>query len=244
MKRFVGRRIAISGAASGIGAAVAALFAEEGARLALLDKSVISRELAASPSVGYTSEVDVTNADAVHRFMAEAAEAMGGIDGLVNAAGILQSGPLAQISFDDWKKTIDVNLTGTWLVCRAALDYLNAAENSTIVNISSGLGIRPVPNYAAYSASKAAVIALTKVLAMELAPKIRANTVCPGAVDTPMTAGLYADDVVRQASFSNYALKRFGTALEIAQAVRYLTSNESGFVTGISLPVDGGRTFQ
>lgn len=244
MKRLAGRRIAVSGAASGIGAAVATLFAEEGARLALLDKSRISGELATSSAVGYASEVDITDADAVHRFMAKAAEVIGGIDGLVNAAGILQVGSLTQISIEDWKKTIDVNLTGTWLVCRAALDYLNAAENSTIVNIASGLGIRPVPNYAAYSASKAAVIALTKVLAMELAPRVRANTVCPGAVDTPMTAGLYADEIVRQSSLSNYALNRFGTVSEIAQAVLYLTGGESAFVTGISLPVDGGRTFQ
>ena len=137
---------------------------------------------------------------------------------------------------------IDVNLTAPFLVCRAALPHLAAHTGSTIVNISSGVGLAPFVNRAAYATSKGGLITLGKVLAMELAPAIRVNTVCPGLIDTPMTAALAGhndrDEVLRR-----YALRRLGRDVEVAQAVLFLSTTASSFVTGITLAVDGGRTF-
>jgi NAD(P)-dependent dehydrogenase (short-subunit alcohol dehydrogenase family) len=168
---------------------------------------------------------------------------MAGLDGLVNAAGILQVAPFCGTKLSDWEKVIRVNLTGPWIVCQAALTNLRAASRATIVNIATGLALRPAANYSSYIASKSGLLALTKSLAIELAPTVRVNAVCPGAIETPMTAELYRDEMRRSEASSNYALKRFGTATEVAQAVLFLTGRESGFITGVSLAVDGGRSF-
>jgi NAD(P)-dependent dehydrogenase (short-subunit alcohol dehydrogenase family) len=138
---------------------------------------------------------------------------------------------------------IRVNLTGPWIVCQAALKPLRAASGATIVNIATGLALRPAANHSSYIASKSGLLALTKSLAIELAPTIRVNAVCPGAVDTPMTAELYRDVKRRSEAASNYALKRLGTPSEVAEAVLFLTGHESRFITGVSLAVDGGRSF-
>lgn len=243
MKRLAGRRILITGAASGLGAAIASLFADEGAKLALLDRdgdAVASRakDLAAFP-IG----VDVTDFDATMRATDRSAQAMDGLDGVVNAAGILHHALFEATDIAEWQRTIQVNLTGSWIVCRAALPHLRHAANATIVNISSGLGLRPAPGYSAYAASKGGLLALTKALAIELAPAIRVNAVCPGAVETPMTAPLLRDPDARAQAAANYALGRLGRPGEIADAVLFLTGPESGFVTGVALPVDGGRAY-
>ena len=131
---------------------------------------------------------------------------------------------------------LEVNLTGTYIVVRCALPWLARAPFATIVNIASGQSLLPTPNLTAYAASKGGVVNLTRALAAELAPAIRVNSVCPGLVDTPMTAGLERD-------VSRYALERMADPLEIAQAILFLTGTESSFVTGAALAIDGGRTF-
>ena len=162
---------------------------------------------------------------------------MGGIDGVVNAAGIVIHGSVLDVGVADWKLVLDVNLTGTYIVVRCCLSWLAKAPFATIVNIASGQGLLPnSPNMTAYAASKGGVVNLTRALAAELAPSIRVNSVCPGMVDTPMTAGL-------QREVDRYALKRIAEPLEIAQAILFLTGTKSSFVTGAALAVDGGRTF-
>jgi NAD(P)-dependent dehydrogenase (short-subunit alcohol dehydrogenase family) len=235
--RLQGRRILITGAASGIGQRTAELFAGEGAALTLIDCDRKRLASVARETGGTAVEADVTQEPSVTHAVEKGASAMGGIDGVVNAAGIVIHGSVLDVGLADWKLVLDVNLTGTYIVVRCCLPWLAKAPFATIVNIASGQGLLPNnPGMTAYAASKGGVVNLTRALAAELAPSIRVNSVCPGMVDTPMTAGLERD-------LDRYALGRIAEPLEIAQAILFLTSTESSFVTGAALAVDGGRTF-
>lgn len=236
--RLACRRIFVTGAASGIGAAIAELFAAEGARVALADRQPIDH---LPDAQARAFALDVSDEQAVNRAVDAAAEAFGGLDGVVNAAGIANTDLLSDLSAQDWRRVIDVNLTGTFLVCAAAERHLRAAQHPTIVNFSSGQGLQPFARRGAYAASKAGVISLTKTLALEWAP-IRVNTICPGAVDTPMVRQGYSEEARAQIG-ARYALGRIGEPVEMAHAALYLSSRESSFVTGIVLAVDGGRSF-
>lgn len=235
--RLQGRRIVITGAGSGIGRATARLFAEHGAALALVDRDAAALRETAHGTAAHVYEADVTDEVSVSRAIELAATAMGGIDGVVNSAGIQVRGAVLETSVADWRRQLEVNLTGPYIVVRCCLPHLQKADGATIVNIGSGQSLLPnAPNRTAYSASKGGVLNLTRALAAELAPAIRANTVCPGLVDTPMAAGV-------QANVGNYALKRLAQPEEIAQAILFLTCHESSYVTGAALAVDGGRSF-
>jgi len=235
--RLAWRRILITGAASGIGRTTAQLFVAEGAALTLLDRNAdalagIGRETRAE-----VFSADVTDEASVARAVEQGASAMGGIDGVVNAAGVMLRGSVQEVGVAEWRRVLDINLTGTYIVVRCCLPWLRQAPHSTIVNLGSGQSLLPnSPDRSAYSASKGGVLNLTRALAAELAPAIRANTVCPGLVDTPMAEGV-------QGNVGNYALKRLAQPIEIARAILFLTSTESSYVTGATLAVDGGRSF-
>lgn len=239
--RLAGRRVLVTGAASGIGRAVAELFALAGASVALLDKEMPAAIDSANTRT-VTLRADITDAAGTQAAIANAAQALGGIDGLVNAAGIANTDSASEVSLEEWRRVIDVNLTGSFIVCRACEPWLRAAPSATIVNLSSGQGLLPIARRSAYAASKAGVIALTRSLAMEWAPTIRVNTLCPGATDTPMVRHGYGDDALREVG-QRYALGRIGQASEIALGALYLSSAESSFVTGIVLAIDGGRSY-
>ena len=244
--RLEGRRIVVTGAASGIGAAVARLAAAEGAHVACFDRDGQgAAALAASLSIpGHSEQVDVTDPDGVKRAMDSAARALGVIDGLVNSAGIVALGPVAEMSLDTWRKVIDVNLTGTFLVSQATIPFLLGASGASIVNIASAQALMPIAGSSAYAASKGGVQSLSKALAAELAPEIRVNCVCPGLIDTPMNAGLKkAPEDGPPVPLDRYALRRWGKPEEIAASIIYLLSNDASYVTGATLAVDGGRTF-
>lgn len=234
--RLAGRRIVVTGAASGIGAAIAKLFVAEGAQVASLDRN------AEGIQHGVALAADVSDEASVAQAVERAALALGGIDGLVNAAGIANGELLSEVSLEDWRRVIDVNLTGSFLLARACYPHLRAVQDSTIVNFSSGQGLQPFMRRGAYAASKAGVISLSKSLAMEWAP-IRVNTICPGAVDTPMVRNGYDPEVLRTQVGARYALGRVAEAVEIARAALYLTGGESSFITGVALAVDGGRSY-
>jgi NAD(P)-dependent dehydrogenase (short-subunit alcohol dehydrogenase family) len=186
---------------------------------------------------GVSVEADVTQEAAVAHAVERGATAMGGIDGVVNGAGIVIHGSVLTVGVAAWQRVLDVNLTGTYIVVRCCLPRLLKGPGATIVNIASGQGLLPnTPNMTAYAASKGDVVNLTRALAAELAPTIRVNSICPGMVDTPMTAGLPGE-------VNRYAMQRIAQPLEIAQAVLFLTAPGSSFVTGAALAVDGGRTF-
>jgi NAD(P)-dependent dehydrogenase (short-subunit alcohol dehydrogenase family) len=238
-----GRRILITGGASGVGKATAERFVAEGAKVAILDSNEAGAQDVAKSLGGVALGVDVTDETSVAEAVQRGAEAMGGLDGLVNAAGIVGMGPVDGMDTAVWRRVLDVNLTGPFLICRACAPFLRIWKGATVVNIASGVGLSPTPERSAYAASKAGLITFTKVLAMEWAPDVRVNTICPGSVDTPMLRGAYSDPEVMTKIIERYALKRLARAEELASAILFLTSPESSYVTGATLPVDGGRTF-
>lgn len=235
--RLQGRRIVITGAGSGIGLATARLFFEHGAKLILIDRDPGAlKDFEGHPDIRVFN-VDVTDEAAIDDAIKNGATALGGIDGVVNAAGIMLRGSIRDVSVDQWKRVLDVNLTGTYIVIKSCLSWLEKEPAATIVNIGSGQGLLPnSPDRSAYAASKGGVVNLTRALAAELAPGIRANSVCPGLVNTPMASAV-------KANVNNYALGRLAEPSEIARAVLFLTSNESSYITGAALAADGGRAF-
>ncbi|MSP03412.1 MAG: SDR family oxidoreductase [Acetobacteraceae bacterium] len=246
MARLAGRKILITGGASGIGRATARLCAGEGAAVAVLDRSAEAAQEVAGGIGGHAFVADVADHGSVDAAVEAAATAMGGLDGVVNAAGIFSSEGLTETSAELFNRILTVNLTGTFLVIRAAERFLRAADSASVVNIGSGVGLIPTgPGSTAYVASKGGVIALTRVLAMELAPKIRVNVVCPGMVDTAMTESFLRDNQggIRSELAARYALGRAAEPEELARAILFLLSEEASFITGIALPVDGGRTY-
>ena len=235
--RLAGRRIVITGAGSGIGKATTRHFMSEGAAVILLDLNFGAAKETLGDGKGIALQVDITDERAVEQAVKDGSQSVGGIDGVINAAGIMRTGPILDVPVDIWRKTIEINLTGTFLVARACVPYLRREKDATITNIASGAGLLPnAPGLTAYAASKGGVVTLTRALAAELAPEIRVNCICPGMVDTPMADGF------RQ-NVGNYALKRIADPKEIASALLYLTSHEASYVTGAILAVDGGRTF-
>jgi NAD(P)-dependent dehydrogenase (short-subunit alcohol dehydrogenase family) len=235
--RLRSRRIVVTGAASGIGRCTASLFAAEGAALALLDSNPDRLGETARMSNAQAFAADVTDEAAVGRAIERASDAMGGIDGLVSAAGVMMRGGVLEIGLQEWRRVIDVNLTGSFIVVRACLPFMRQAPAASIVTLGSAQGLLPnVPNRTAYAASKGGLVNLTRALAAELAPKIRVNCVCPGLVDTPMADGV-------RGNVCNYALGRIAEPMEIANAILFLTSYESSYVTGATLAADGGRSF-
>jgi NAD(P)-dependent dehydrogenase (short-subunit alcohol dehydrogenase family) len=235
--RLQGRRIVVTGAASGIGKAVAQLFASEGAALALFDRDDHGLSQTARETGGHAFQVDITDEAAVADAAGKASAALGGIDGVVNAAGIMTVGPVSELPAAAWRRVLEVNLTGTYIVVRSCLPFMASEAAASIVNIASAAGLLPnAPGLAAYAASKGGVVNLSRALAAELAPKIRVNSICPGMVDTPMAEGF-------RGNVGNYALKRIADPSEIARAILFLTSSESSYVTGAALAADGGRSF-
>ncbi|MGY0488219.1 SDR family NAD(P)-dependent oxidoreductase [Streptomyces sp. WG-D5] len=235
--RLYGRRIVVTGGAAGIGRATARLLTQEGADVALLDRDPAGLKATAEELGSPAFETDITDEDRVTDAVSRAAQALGGIDGVVNAAGIMFRGRAADVPAADWRHVLEVNLTGTYIVTRSCLPWLTREPVGTVVTIASAQGLLPnAPGHTAYAASKGGVISLTKALASELAPKVRVNCVAPGMVDTAMADGVRADT-------SNYALNRLADPDEIASVIRFLTASDSSYVTGAVLSADGGRAF-
>jgi NAD(P)-dependent dehydrogenase (short-subunit alcohol dehydrogenase family) len=240
--RLKGRRVLVTGAASGIGLATSRLFAAEGAAVAMLDRDAEKLGLEAK-DLGVAVAVDVRDEAEVRQAVASAIDKLGGLDGVVNCAGVSQYRPFAEVTGADWTEMIAVNLNGPFYVCSAALSALKAAGRGTIVNIASGAALRPIPNRTGYCSAKAGLVMFSKALAMDLAgDNIRVNAICPGIVDTPMF-GRNPEGRQMDVILDRYLIKRMGQPEEIAYAALYLTSDESSYTTGTAIAVDGGRTF-
>jgi NAD(P)-dependent dehydrogenase (short-subunit alcohol dehydrogenase family) len=243
---FAGKRVLVTGGARGIGAAAAAAFRARGARVAIGARSTESYEVFVSrfgaegfvPALG-----DIATQAGAGAVVAAAVAALGGLDILVNSAGIFAEQRIEDVTEADWAETIGINLGGTFFCCQAALPALDASGGN-IVNVASDAGLIGYPQGAAYSAAKGGVVNLSRALAVELARRVRVNCVCPGNVDTDMIrqAAAASGDAARYiaAAEGRAHLKRMATPEEVAAAILYLASDEAGFTTGAALVIDGG----
>jgi NAD(P)-dependent dehydrogenase (short-subunit alcohol dehydrogenase family) len=251
--RVAGKVAVLTGAGTGIGRAAAVRLAEEGAHVVVTSRDpdhVEQTRRAAQEAGGHEAHgmvLDIADRDATARVIDEAAARHGRIDILSNNAGIeLAHGPpVADTTDEEWDRLFDVNMAGMFRACRAAIPHM--AAGGSIVNMASINSFVAWENDAAYTATKGAVLQFTRALALELAPRgIRANCVCPGVVDTPLTdrfLDLAPDpDALRAEYAAVAAMNRLGTAREIAHCVLFLGSDEASFVTGSALVVDGGTT--
>ena len=241
---LAGRRILVTGAGSGMGMAIAERFAAEGAALGLLDVNEKGLKKAARRSGAFAQTCDVSSPKEVASFVKRAARALGGIDGIINAAGIYERIAFDRITPEKWQRMLAVNLTGPYLLCYSALKHLRRAKRATIVNIASTGFLKPGPGMTHYVSAKGGLIGLTRALSIELAPKVRVNAICPGMIRTGITRPLYATEKdLEQAAASRILVQRIGEPEEIAQAALFLSSEASSFVNGTIVTVDGGSSF-
>lgn len=250
MARLDGKVALVTGAASGIGAASALRFAEEGAVVVGFDlnEAVEGDWIKAAETAPEAEFISGSVTD--EAALANAVEIMisrfGRIDILLNSAGVAGGGPVHMIAVEEWDRVIDVNLKGSFLGCRAVLPQMLEQKSGSIINVASVEGIEGFEGGSAYNASKGGVVLLTKNLAMDYGRRgIRVNSICPGFIDTPMQEGTFNSpglaknvEAIREAS----QLGRFGEAVEIANAALFLASDEASFVTGHALVADGGYT--
>jgi NAD(P)-dependent dehydrogenase (short-subunit alcohol dehydrogenase family) len=239
MRGLEGRRVLVTGAAGGIGAAVAERLLGEGSRVAVADLESPGGPDGATARLG----ADVTDPAAGEQLVAEAREALGGLDALVLAAGIHWVGPTHEMPPEDFDRVLDVSVRGTWHCCRAALPGLLEQGAGWIVTFGSTAALVGAPRLAAYSAAKGAVLNFTKSIGAEYARQgLHANCLCPGATETPLLTRLMADrpdaDEFREAQ----PIGRFATPEEIAGVAAYLVSDEASFFVGSAVVCDGGFT--
>ncbi len=249
--RLAGKVALISGGARGMGAAEARLFASEGAKVVFGDALEeegrrVEEEINESGGEAVFLKLDVTLEEDWARAVEAAESRFGKLDVLVNNAGISGAQWGTELSEVAWDTIMDVNATGVYLGTKAAIPAMQKAGGGSIINISSQLGIVGSDlTHPAYTASKGAVRTLTKSIAIQYAKdKIRCNSVHPGPIDTPMTEGLYADPKVRESQTAKIPMGRRGTSEEVAPGVLYLASDESSYITGSELVIDGGWTAQ
>ncbi|MEU9482169.1 glucose 1-dehydrogenase [Streptomyces decoyicus] len=247
-QRLDGKVALITGATGGIGAATARLFAREGARLVVTDVheqhlTALREEIEKMGADVVSACLDVSSARQWDGVITTVRERFGALDILVNLAGILDWPGIEDTQEDAWNRVIDVNQKGTWLGMKAAMPLLRAAGNASVINTSSVLGLVGSGAAAAYQASKGAVRLLSKTAAVEYARQgVRVNSLHPGVVATPMIQDLLDEQGDQQPDIVRTPMRRAGRADEIASAMLFLAGDESSFVTGTELVVDGGLT--
>jgi NAD(P)-dependent dehydrogenase (short-subunit alcohol dehydrogenase family) len=244
MRLLERRRVVVTGAGSGIGRATCVRMAAEGATVTALDIDESAARAVADETGGTAVGADVTDAGALEAAISGAARLMGGIDTLVNNAGIGSMADLHRYSDRRFDRIVDVNVKGTFHGLRSAVPLMLASGGGAIVNVASVSGMRPTRGEAAYSAAKAAVIALTSSAALEYGPTVRVNCVSPGVIDTALTAPLLAVDGNVGVIEAGTPLGRVGTATEVADVIVFLCSDLAAYVTGVNIAVDGGSLLQ
>jgi len=248
MRGLKGKRVLITGGASGIGAATAARFLEEGSRVCVLDRDAtacehLKHDLRSLGEAGVSEAIiaDVTDLMQVEAAFAEAIRLMDGVDVLINNAGISIRHKFLEITPEEWEKIIAVNLTGVFYVAQTAARHMWERGSGVILQTASTNGIVGQPFYADYNATKAGVIELTKTMALELAPKVRVCAVAPGYVLTPMQRAEYSDAMLEEVN-RKVPLRRHAKPEEIAGLFAYLASDDAAYATGQVFALDGGET--
>jgi NAD(P)-dependent dehydrogenase (short-subunit alcohol dehydrogenase family) len=243
MRGLKDKRVLITGGASGIGAATAVRFLEEGARVVVLDRDEranarLRKEL---PALAGTVTADVTSLREVQAAFAEAVRLLGAVDVLINNAGISIRHSFLDITPEEWDRVLAVNLTGVFYVAQTAARHMTERGSGVILQTASTNGFRGYPYYADYNATKAGVIELTKSMALELAPKVRVVAVAPGYVLTPMQRAEYTDAMLAEVN-RKIPLGRHAQPEEIAALFAFLASDDAAYITGQVVTMDGGET--
>jgi meso-butanediol dehydrogenase / (S,S)-butanediol dehydrogenase / diacetyl reductase len=243
MRGLKGKRVLITGGGSGIGAATAARFLEEGSRVVVLDRDDASREKIVRELPGLAGSVgaDVAKLDQVRRAFSEAVRMMGAVEVLINNAGISIRHNFLEITPTEWDQVIAVNLTGVFYVAQTAARHMVERGEGAILQTASTNGMFGHPCYADYNATKAGVIELTRSMALELAPKVRVNAIAPGYVLTPMQRAEYTDEMLDEVN-RKIPLGRHAKPEEIAALFAYLASDDGAYATGQVYTLDGGET--
>jgi NAD(P)-dependent dehydrogenase (short-subunit alcohol dehydrogenase family) len=248
MRGLKGKRVVITGGASGIGAATAQRFLEEGSRVCVLDRDAqacghIKHELRGLGEAGISEAIiaDVTDLMQVEAAFAEAIRLMDGVDVLINNAGISIRHKFLDITPEEWDRVIAVNLTGVFYVAQTAARHMWENGSGVILQTASTNGVMGYPYYADYNATKAGVIELTRSMALELAPKVRVCAVAPGYVLTPMQRAEYSDAMLAEVN-QKIPLGRHAKPEEIAGLFAYLASDDAAYATGHVFTMDGGET--
>ncbi len=242
MKGLSGKRVVITGGASGIGAATVERFLQEGARIAVIDRDAAAgRALRQKhPDLAGVLEADVADPEAVDRAFRELDGLLGGLDVAINNAGISIRHDFMDITPAEWRKVLSVDLDGVFHVAQQSARRMLAGDGGVILNMGSTSGLNGYPRYADYNAAKAGVIELTRTMALELAPKIRVVAVCPGYVWTAMQEAEYTPEM-KAAVDAKIPLRRHATPGEIAALFAFLASDEAPYITGHPVIIDGGE---
>jgi NAD(P)-dependent dehydrogenase (short-subunit alcohol dehydrogenase family) len=238
---YKNKTVVITGAAKGIGAACAHLFLDSGANVALLDL-IFPTQLSDDKSLSIVC--DVSNEQQVKQAMEKIENHFGSIDYLVNNAGIQRYGTVTETSSDEWDLVMNVNLKSIFLCAKYAIPSMLKNNKGVVINISSVQAFVTQHNVSAYTASKSAILGLTRSIAVDYAPSIRCVAVCPGTIDTPMLRDAIAlspnPTEVMEECINMHLTKRIGTSEEVAELVKYLCDDKSGFITGQAFRIDGG----
>jgi 3-oxoacyl-[acyl-carrier protein] reductase len=240
-----GQAAIVTGAGRGIGKAIALRFAREGADVGVLEidgetAAAVAGEIQELGRRAVLAPVDVSDPDAVNAAVTKVTEELGRLDVLVNNAGIEARAPFLEITPDDWRRQLDVNLSGTFFCTQAAAREMAKRGYGRIVNLSSVAGLIGPIDLAAYGAAKAGIVGLTRAAALDLADYgITVNAIAPGPIETDLMLGVWTAEALRERP-QHGAIARFGTVDEIAHTALFLASPDSGFITGATIPVEGG----